>query len=351
MYVFVGAGPATFYTVSYMIKHKNIAGNKIKIIDKGKSLDNRPSTELLYGFGGAGTFSDYKMVFNRELYTDIPDIDKYFEFIKITTPGGKNLPKKDFPIPLDYGIRDATSDVIHIGTELAPIVLKKVYNDLIEAGVSFEFETEITDFSSLEYEYLFLALGRTGHKVLKKNFGITTNKVDIGFRFECEMNDTLEKIMQTNYDMKLYRDNVRTFCVNHYSAEVVTEITEDREQANGHSYGLIPEKYTGKSNWAVLCTCNDVDNVLTKLDELTGKKVIQSKVEGFAPFDKCYEFTLDICKLLGINTFKFYFPEIKIRNEINPKIADNIYAIGDCSYTRGIVPSAVSGMRLIDELF
>lgn len=367
--IFIGAGPATFYA---LMDFKKWNEYEVVVIDKGKALENRnPKKDVLFGFGGAGTFSDYKMVFdpsvsNQSLYKKLKD----YTFNK-----GIWIPKKRYTIDVEsHGFIDAGNDVLHIGTELAPEVLKEIYNILISKGVEFKFESEVVDIkdnkvilkdaSTISGDKIFVAVGRTGKKFLDTILPYKNNKgnIDVGIRVEVPYNDIVKDISYTNYDMKLKMGNIRTFCVNHYSAEIVIENTGDRLQANGHSYGLncSPTKVTNRSNFAVLYTIKDIDvnSYLKELDSFTLKKVKSYSLNSKNlqplpfPFNECINFTKRLCnQILKVEDkdCRFYLPEIKMRND-NPINRDNIILIGDCGGTRGIVPAACSGIEAINRI-
>ena len=61
----VGAGPAGIFACYEIIK-KN-PQLKIALIDKGNRIEKRKSSEIMFGFGGAGAFSDGKLHFTPKL--------------------------------------------------------------------------------------------------------------------------------------------------------------------------------------------------------------------------------------------------------------------------------------------
>lgn len=364
--VFIGAGPATFYA---LMDFKKWNEYEVVVIDKGKALEYRSyKKDVLFGFGGAGTFSDYKMVFDPS----VSNPSLYEKLKEYTGNKGMWIPKKKYNIDIEsYGFIDAGNDVLHIGTELAPKVLNDIYNILISKGVKFIFESEVVDIqdtkvilkdgTSIFGDKIFIAVGRTGKKFIDKILPSKIDKgnIDVGIRVEIPYNDIVKDISYTNYDMKLKKGNIRTFCVNHYSAEIVTENTGDRLQVNGHSYGLNcdKDKVTNKSNFAVLYTLKDINinSYLKDLDSYTLKKTFSYSLKDaenlIYPFNECITFTKELCSLLKVKDEEcnIYLPEIKMRND-NPINTDTITLIGDCGGTRGIVPAACSGIEAINKL-
>jgi len=59
--VIVGAGVSTQYGVLHLIKN-GYDPKLITIIDKGNSIYNRKPEEVMTGAGGAGTWSDFKVI-------------------------------------------------------------------------------------------------------------------------------------------------------------------------------------------------------------------------------------------------------------------------------------------------
>lgn len=135
--VIVGAGPAGLFCGLMLAK----AGYQPRIIERGADVDMRvgdieafwrsgvlkPDSNVQFGEGGAGTFSDGK------LNTLVKD--KY----------GRN--RKVLEIFVEYG---APRDILieskpHIGTDLLRTVIKNMRHAIIEAGGSVEFHTKLVD--------------------------------------------------------------------------------------------------------------------------------------------------------------------------------------------------------------
>lgn len=135
--VIVGAGPAGLFCGFMLAK----AGYAPRIIERGSDVDMRvndieefwrtgvlkPDSNVQFGEGGAGTFSDGK------LNTLVKD--RY----------GRN--RKVLEIFTECG---APKDILteskpHIGTDLLRTVIKNMRNAMIEAGGSIEFHTKLVD--------------------------------------------------------------------------------------------------------------------------------------------------------------------------------------------------------------
>ena len=135
--VIVGSGPAGLFC-SYMLAEQ---GYRPLVIERGEAVDERmesvskfwnggelnPNSNVQFGEGGAGTFSDGK------LNTMVKD--KHF------------LGKKVFSIFVDHG---APREIMylqkpHIGTDLLCNIVKNIRNDIIRMGGEFRFSTCLTD--------------------------------------------------------------------------------------------------------------------------------------------------------------------------------------------------------------
>lgn len=135
--VIVGAGPAGLFCALMLAK----AGYQPIVIERGADIDSRvedvetfwqkgvlqPDSNVQFGEGGAGTFSDGK------LNTLVKD--KY----------GRN--HKVLEIFAEYGAPKEilTDSKPHIGTDLLRTVIKNMRNDMIHAGGSIRFHTKLTD--------------------------------------------------------------------------------------------------------------------------------------------------------------------------------------------------------------
>lgn len=133
--IIVGAGPAGLFC-AYILA---LSGINPVVIERGEKVDDRIKTvnlffsegklntesNLQFGEGGAGTFSDGKLTTNIN--------DERIEFIKKTF--------------VEYG---ATEDILylskpHIGSDILVNVVKNMRNKIIELGGSFYFNTCLTN--------------------------------------------------------------------------------------------------------------------------------------------------------------------------------------------------------------
>ncbi len=191
--IIVGMGPAGIFCGLFLAIH----GYSVTIIERGKGLDERVTdvenffqhgllqedSNIQFGEGGAGTFSDGKLTARTryEFYDFIIN-----EFIKAGAP--QEIAYLNKP---------------HIGTNLLKIILKNLRNKLLELSVNICFQEKFiapifdkdrkvigikTNKRELSCDYLVLALGNsardTFEKLYKENIIIEPKGFAIGFRLE-----------------------------------------------------------------------------------------------------------------------------------------------------------------------
>ena len=306
--IIVGAGPAGIFTaIELASQNPNL---EILIIDKGRSIERRKCPArttgscvgcdpcgIVYGWSGAGAFSDGKLSLSPEVGGRILDYMKeeeaqalvnyadeiYLRFGASNTIHGLNNKSVD-DISYEaskHGIQLVPCPVRHLGTELAFDVLKGMYEYLMaETKTEFMDLTAVQDIIvdgnkvkgvtvkrkdgeelTLEAEYVIAAPGRGGAEWLaaqtrKLNIKTDNNEVDIGVRVEVP-NSVMDHLTKDLYEAKLvyysdtFDNRVRTFCMNpggvvseeHYEGNIAV--------ANGHSYGDEKLK-TKNTNFALL---------------------------------------------------------------------------------------------------
>lgn len=133
--VVVGSGPAGLFSTLALA----IAGLKPILIERGQEIDERlktvanflktatlnPESNIQFGEGGAGTFSDGK------LYTLINDPRSAFVFKELVAAGAPDS--------------ILTSATPHIGTDNLKSVVKNIRHKIIELGGEIRFNTKLTD--------------------------------------------------------------------------------------------------------------------------------------------------------------------------------------------------------------
>ena len=228
----VGSGPAGLFC-AYVLSN---AGNKVTIIERGKKVEERikdveklfnegilnSSSNIAYGEGGAGTFSDGKLqtgVKNKRL----EEILK--AFVKYGAP--EDILYKAKP---------------HIGTDYLRKVIVNMRKDLESKGVTFIFNSCMTDFSysdhyeieinhtdTIQSDVLVLAIGHsardTYRMLYRKGIPMSQKPFAMGVRIEQHQSEINEiqygkqyanKLEAASYKLAVHTEENRsvfTFCM------------------------------------------------------------------------------------------------------------------------------------------
>jgi uncharacterized FAD-dependent dehydrogenase len=286
--IIIGAGPAGIFT-ALELAQRGIA--PVLLLEQGKDLqarDHSDPKDRLCGWGGAGAYSDGKLMLSTEVggtLKEFVDEKSLYDLLTITdeiyvrhgapdrvfgqaTPELRALGDR----ARRAGLELIPSRIRHIGTENCSKVLdrfgqslaakieirtgQKVQRLLVENRRSRG--VELADSRVITGRFVVAAPGRSGAGWMKKEadaLGLHTrsNAVDIGLRVELPA-AVLKDITDTAYESKLiyyaktFDEKVRTFCMNPYG-EVVTEEVGDVTTINGHSYA---DKKSENTNFAVL---------------------------------------------------------------------------------------------------
>lgn len=324
--VIVGAGPAGL-NCAYKLKKENKSLNAL-IIDRGKKLEERKNSSV-EGVGGAGAYSDFKFTitndFGGNLWEKIgrkKSLELQKEVDSINLELFKKVSNNHYPklyssdntiygkICTQHNLHLLNADIRHLGTDYGQTVYSQLYKELINLGVQFSLETDVINiesekdsyiltiskendstFENIKSKYVVLACGRSGSKWVKEickqlDIKTTSNKVDIGVRFECP-DDIWNHITKDLYECKIvyrtktYEDNVRTFCMNP-SGLVAPENTRSGITVNGHAYED-PSKKTHNTNFALLVSktftepfndSSEYGEAIVKLSNMLGGGVI-----------------------------------------------------------------------------
>jgi len=305
--VVVGSGPAGLFSALTLCK----AGVKVLLLERGEKIEDRVITvskllkegrlnkesNIQFGEGGAGTFSDGK------LNTGINSL----------------LVKEVLKTFYDNGADESVlyDSKPHIGTDKLRGIVKNIRNEIIEQGGIVSFNSKFTDFikkkDKIEVVYykdgkqnkviaddLILALGysaRDTHRHLfDKGLKFSQKAFSVGYRIEHLQEDINKAQYGENYnkllppaDYKLFVHlnngrTVYTFCMCP-GGEVVPAInSENQIVTNGMSYHLRNGK---NANSAILVNVNERD--YGSNHPLAGLEY-QEKLEEYAYKKSCGEF-------------------------------------------------------------
>ena len=261
----IGYGPSGIFSAYRLME----AGFKVLVFEKGKRIREREkdverffregildsSSNVQFGEGGAGTFSDAKLTTRIK--------DRYIEYI------------------LDILIRHGAKPSIkyenhaHIGTDEIRKIISNITDYLASKGVEFHFEEEITDFrlnderkitalisdeNSYKCDKLLLGIGHSAYNTIRllENKGVHIEKKDIAIGFRVEHPQSLIDERQTDnlikeaneYFLRYKGDKgVYSFCMCPGGMVIPAMSEEKTIVTNGMSYS---RRDSGIANSAIL---------------------------------------------------------------------------------------------------
>lgn len=210
--IIIGFGPAGMFAGLILARY----GLKPIIIEKGKDVSSRtqdvnrykkdavidPSSNIQFGEGGAGTFSDGKL--NTGVSSEYKDYI-YDVFIRHGAP--EDISYDSHP---------------HVGTDNLVNVVKGIREEIISLGGEVHFGEELkylslfygakllgitTDKGSYESDKLILAIGNSSRSFVTENcklLGVTSKPFSIGVRIE-HLREDIDKAMY-GFDTALYKN-------------------------------------------------------------------------------------------------------------------------------------------------
>jgi uncharacterized FAD-dependent dehydrogenase len=286
--IIVGGGPAGIFAA---LELSQVAGVSILLVEKGKDIGERHCPvrdtdgsciecvpcNLVCGLGGAGAFSDGKLVLSSQIGGQLGEYvgnqaaeslirrvdDLYLRFgasenvygVDVDTGGIRRRAE-------NAGLKLIPTPVRHMGTENCCAVLKAMQEYLmprielklgvmasrtiVEKGKVKGIETDTGE--KYYCRYLVLAPGREGADWLSREAGrlkltMHNNPIDVGVRVEVPA-AIMEELTSVLYEIKLeyfsksFNDRIRTFCMCP-AGEVIMESTGGSDPVitvNGHSY-------------------------------------------------------------------------------------------------------------------
>jgi len=292
--VIVGAGVSTQYGVLHLLK-KGYNPKLITIIEKGDSIYNRKSSDVMSGAGGAGTYSDFKVleswtqggIFTPE-YVDLENANRLANTVKEYIHKFHPDPSKIMytqPEEIPCWLKESPFDLkqapcFHLGTDYGRQQVQNIFEYFDKMGVVQLYNTEVVDIdfdkkiviteskeygtNRISYDKVILAGGKSGvdfldYIIKKYNLKTIPRAAQLGVRYETD-GKYFEELTKFAYDFKLYKkwNNIsgRSFCVNNYAAFVAPEQTYSYITANGHAY-KDPNKYNGLTNFGIMLEIKD----------------------------------------------------------------------------------------------
>jgi uncharacterized FAD-dependent dehydrogenase len=271
--VIIGAGVAGINAATKLVDN-GYDGSLITIIDKGNDPINRLPEEVMTGMLGAGGWSDGKLVVSTVQGGQLSKYCGEEKAMSLMEEVVANF-TRFHPKPEDISCSDPKTEpdfikpyfdlrmslVWHIGSNYLHEIAKNWYSYLLDKGVKFCWNREVTeiDFNEhkiygfydfgirtaiwWEYDELIFAVGKSGidfAQSLSDKYKLPTEakSVQIGVRFEAPQK-YFQKLIDVSYDFKLYQkhDNVsiRSFCTNNNAAYVAVEETYGDLSYNGHA--------------------------------------------------------------------------------------------------------------------
>ena len=423
--VIVGAGVAGINTATKLVDN-GYDGSLITIIDKGNDPHNRLPEEVMTGMLGAGGWSDGKLTYHTAIGGQLSKYcgeEKAMELMDQVISNFRRFHPKpeeifcsdpvaepDFIKPY-FGLR--LFPVWHIGSNYLHEIAKAWYQYLLDKGVKFHWNTEVTKilFNTNEivlghdyfkYDKLIFAVGKSGidfAQQLSDDYKLPTEpkSVQIGVRFEAPQK-YFQKLIDISYDFKLYQkhENVslRSFCTNNNAAYVAVEETYGDITYNGHAKK--GEQYRNNmTNFGILMEIKGIEDpfkwsrdVVQKL-QLNGTGLYYSPGNTRQPaltsegntvsatpidwldlikvtqvmepyFDNIVDFIGDMKKVfpeMG-DDWGMYIPEVKylspepLVNYTNLALTEypNVHFVGDALSARGITVSGAHGIYVAESL-
>jgi len=276
--VIIGAGVAGINAATKLVDN-GYDGSLITIIDKGNDPIKRLPEEVMTGMLGAGGWSDGKLVVSTVQGGQLAKYCGEEKAMSLMEEVVANF-TRFHPKPEDISCSDPKTEpdfikpyfdlrmslVWHIGSNYLHEIAKTWYQYLLDKGVKFEWNTEITfiDFKNPhgyvlmqgkqgkggEYtiyqttgDELIFAVGKSGIDFAQKladdyKLPNEPKSVQIGVRFEAPQK-YFQKLIDISYDFKLYQKfdkvSLRSFCTNNNAAYVAVEETYGDVSYNGHA--------------------------------------------------------------------------------------------------------------------
>ena len=423
--VIIGAGVAGINAATKLVDN-GYPGELITIIDRGNDPINRLPEEVMTGMLGAGGWSDGKLVVSTVQGGQLSKYCGEEKAMSLMEEVVANF-TRFHPKPGEISCSDPKTEpdfikpyfdlrmslVWHIGSNYLHEIAKNWYSYLLDKGVNFNWNTEVTEIifnnqmvvckkgnylpTICRYDTLIFAVGKSGidfAQALSDEYKLPTEAkaVQIGVRFEAPQK-YFQKLIDVSYDFKLYQkhDNVsiRSFCTNNNAAYVAVEETYGDISYNGHAKKG-EEFRNNMTNFGILMEIKGIEDpfkwsrdVVQKL-QFNGKglyyspsRTVSKTSEGTDVTAYQVEFIDGFKEALGeytdrvlnfidnMNTvFEFgddwgiYIPEVKYLSpeplvkydDLSLNEYPNVHFVGDALSARGITVSGAHGIYVSEYL-
>lgn len=260
----IGTGPAGIFAALELMQSQS--SPSVVMFEKGPLRAYGDRDNLTCGWGGSGAFSDGKLDLTHKIGGDLVEkrhlaVAEFLELMRyVEQTYIRYCGDTETVIEVDenpeverikllcakHGMELIPFPVRHLGTDRAFSVVMKMYEDLKNAGVEIETETEVMGINTYERGFILrlenrkpgyiskmdavfaqkviVCPGREGDRWFSeqaKHLGLTVhqNRVDIGVRVEVpaqtmrHLTDILHEPKIVYHTRDTYKDRVRTFCV------------------------------------------------------------------------------------------------------------------------------------------
>jgi uncharacterized FAD-dependent dehydrogenase len=330
--VIVGAGVAGYNAATKLVK-EGYPPDLITVIDAGKDPYKRQPEEVMKGSHGAGLFSDGKWVYLHNTigghlakYTGEEKadqlLDEAWSYIIEFHPDPSKImfsnpiQEPEFIKPY-FNLRMAPT--WHVGTNYLHDMGKRWYDYLVEKGVNFEWETEVTHINfkwdikvpkgwyknigsvviknkqnkseELAFNKLIYGTGKSGIDLTQKlidnyNLKKEPKSIQLGVRMELPQK-YMQPIVDVSYDFKLYQKpndkvSIRSFCSNNFAAYVAEEETYGMKSYNGHSYKQ-EDMVNNMTNFGIIMEIKGINNPFEYQKQAVSKCQINGKGLYYSP--------------------------------------------------------------------
>lgn len=300
----IGSGPAGLFAALELIRRR--PQSRVVIFEKGPDRKTRTEDNLISGLGGSGAFSDGKLTFPNPKYPRSLEVggqlvliigrERYLQILRkvnrlYTEFGGRpdfyeegkdqkiqELVEKAFNFKLGL----IPTKVRHFGSDLSPLIIKNIREELEKKGVEIFLETAVETIKKdgttfllelsgkqtgfFRTRFVVAAPGRGGAswlarqaKTLNIEVQPRQTSVDIGIRVETRSH-VLAPLTDYLYDPKIefyakpFENKTRTFCVCPYGSVIVEKYQNLFTTVNGHS--LFEKHLSKNTNFAMLVSVN-----------------------------------------------------------------------------------------------